>query len=204
MTPERAHTNWLVVMSKAPRMGNVKTRLARDIGASEALRFYKTNTGEVLRNIGNDPRWTTVIAAAPDIAAPEAGFWPDEMPRVPQGEGDLGQRMNGVMQMMPPGPVVLIGCDIPNVTDTRIAAAFRALGNHDAVFGPAEDGGYWLVGLKRFPHVRSIFGNVRWSTEHALADTRANLKGARVALLDTLPDIDTGADYARWKQSHGH
>ncbi|MCR9240107.1 MAG: TIGR04282 family arsenosugar biosynthesis glycosyltransferase [Rhodobiaceae bacterium] len=203
MTPERARTNWLVVMSKAPRMGNVKTRLARDIGASEALRFYKTNTGEVLRNIGNDPRWTTVIAAAPDIAAPEAGFWPDEMPRVPQGEGDLGQRMNGVMQMMPPGPVVLIGCDIPNVTDTRIAAAFRALGNHDAVFGPAEDGGYWLVGLKRFPRVPSIFGNVRWSTEHALADTRANLNGARVALLDTLPDIDTGADYDRWKQSHG-
>jgi len=204
MTPERARTNWLVVMSKAPRMGNVKTRLARDIGAAEALRFYKKNTGELLRNVGNDPRWTTVIAAAPDIAAPEAGFWPDEMPRVPQGEGDLGQRMNGVMQMMPPGPVVLIGCDIPNVTDTRTAAAVRAPGNHDAVFGPAEDGGYWLVGLKRFPHVRSIFGNVRWSTEHALADTRANLKGARVALLDTLPDIDTGADYARGKQTQGH
>lgn len=204
MTPERGYTNWLVVMSKAPRMGNVKTRLARDIGASEALRFYKTNTGEVLRNVGDDPRWTTVIAAAPDSAAPDTGFWPDEMPRVPQGEGDLGTRMDRVMKTMPPGPVVLIGCDIPNVSDTRIAAAFKALGNNDAVFGPAEDGGYWLVGLKRFPRVRSIFGNVRWSTEYALADTRANLKGARVALLDTLPDIDTGADYARWKETHGH
>ncbi len=203
MTPERAHTNWLVVMSKAPRMGNVKTRLAKDIGAAEALRFYKTNTVELLRNVGSDPRWATVIAAAPDVSAPETGFWPDAMPRVPQGEGDLGARMDGVMQIMPPGPVVLIGCDIPNVTDTRIAAAFKALGNHDAVFGPAEDGGYWLVGLKRFPRVRSIFGNVRWSTEHALADTRANLKGARVALLDTLPDIDTGADYERWKETHG-
>lgn len=204
MTPERGYTNWLVVMSKAPRMGNVKTRLARDIGASEALRFYKTNTGEVLRNVGADPRWTTVIAAAPDSAAPDTGFWPDEMPRVPQGEGNLGTRMDRVMKTMPPGPVVLIGCDIPNVSDTRIAAAFKALGNHDAVFGPAEDGGYWLVGLKRFPRVRSIFGNVRWSTEYALADTRANLKGARVALLDTLTDIDTGADYARWKETHGH
>ncbi|WOF73133.1 TIGR04282 family arsenosugar biosynthesis glycosyltransferase [Parvibaculaceae bacterium PLY_AMNH_Bact1] len=190
-------------MSKAPRMGNVKTRLAKDIGAAEALRFYKTNTVELLRNVGSDPRWATVIAAAPDVSAPETGFWPDEMPRVPQGEGDLGARMDGVMQIMPLGPVVLIGCDIPNVTDTRIAAAFKALGNHDAVFGPAEDGGYWLVGLKRFPRVRSIFGNVRWSTEHALADTRANLKGARVALLDTLPDIDTGADYERWKATHG-
>lgn len=204
MTPERGYTNWLVVMSKAPRMGNVKTRLARDIGASEALRFYKTNTGEVLRNVGDDPRWTTVIAAAPDSAVLDTGFWPGQMPRVPQGEGDLGTRMDRVMKTMPPGPVVLIGCDIPNVSDTRIAAAFKALSNHDAVFGPAEDGGYWLVGLKRFPHVRSIFDNVRWSTEHALADTRANLKDARVALLDTLPDIDTGADYARWKETHGH
>ncbi len=204
MTPERGRTNWLVVMSKAPRMGNVKTRLAKDIGASEALRFYKTNTRDLLRRVGDDPRWTTVIAAAPDVAAPESGFWPDEMPRVPQGGGDLGTRMDRVMKSMPPGPVVLIGCDIPNVTDAHIARAFDALGNHDAVFGPAEDGGYWLVGLKRFPRVRSIFDNVRWSTEHALSDTRANLKGARVALLDTLPDIDTGADYARWKRSHGH
>lgn len=203
MIPERGYTNWLVVMSKAPRMGNVKTRLAKDIGVGEALRFYKTNTNELLRKVGREPRWRTVIAAAPDSAAPDTGFWPEEMPRMPQGQGDLGQRMDRVMKTMPPGPVVLIGCDIPGVTDARIAAAFMALGNHDAVFGPAEDGGYWLVGLKRFPHVRSIFGNVRWSTEHALADTRANLNGARVALLDTLPDIDTGADYERWKQSHG-
>ena len=203
MSDQGGRSNWLVVMSKAPRMGNVKTRLARDIGATEALRFYKTNTIELLRNVGQDPRWTTVIAAAPDVATEESGFWPDEMPRVPQGGGDLGARMDRVMQTMPAGPVVLVGCDIPNVTDTRIAAAFKALGNHDAVFGPAEDGGYWLVGLKRFPRVRSIFENVRWSTEHALADTRANLANARVALLDTLPDIDTGADYVRWKQSHG-
>lgn len=203
MIPDRDRTNWLVVMSKAPRMGRVKTRLAHDIGAAEALRFYKTNTKSLLRNVGDDPRWTCVIAAAPDVAAPETGFWPGEMPRIPQGEGDLGTRMDRVMKTMPPGPVVLIGCDIPNVTDTRIAEAFDALGNHDAVFGPAEDGGYWLVGLKRFPRVPSIFGNVRWSTDHALADTRANLEGARVAQLETLPDIDTGDDYARWKQSHG-
>ncbi len=203
MIPDRGRTNWLVVMSKAPRMGRVKTRLARDIGAAEALRFYKTNTKSLLRNVGDDPRWTCVIAAAPDVAAPETGFWPGEMPRIPQGEGDLGTRMDRVMKTMPPGPVVLIGCDIPDVTDTRIAEAFDALGNHDAVFGPAEDGGYWLVGLKRFPRVPSVFGNVRWSTDHALADTRANLEGARVAQLETLPDIDTGDDYARWKQSHG-
>lgn len=197
-------TNWLVVMSKAPRIGAVKTRLARDIGGVEALRFYRSNTANLLRRLGRDPRWETVIAGAPDVLLEEDGFWPHALPRVSQGQGDLGDRMDLMMQSLPPGPVVLIGCDSPDVSSTHIAAAFKALGNHDAVFGPAEDGGYWLVGLKRRPHVRKIFRAVRWSSEHTLADTRANLVGARVALLETLTDIDTGADLARWKASNGN
>lgn len=195
--------NWLVVMSKAPRMGVVKTRLARDIGAVEAARFYRSNTQSLLQRL-DDPRWATVIAGAPDAHLNDAGFWPNTLPRVSQGQGDLGDRMSRIMRDMPQGPVVLIGCDIPDVSPVHIAAAFKALGNNDAVFGPAEDGGYWLVGLKRRPHVRKIFGNVRWSSEHALADTMANLKGASVAMLDVMPDIDTGADFARWKASHGN
>jgi len=195
-------TNWLVVMSKAPLMGAVKTRLARDIGSVEASRFYRTNTQGLLRRVGNDPRWATVIAGAPDAHLNDTGFWPDALPRVSQGQGDLGARMGSLMRDMPPGPVVLIGCDIPDVTPAHIAKAFRALGNNDAVFGPAEDGGYWLVGLKRRPHVKEIFAHVRWSSEHALGDTLFNLKDARVALLDVMPDIDTGDDLARWKSAH--
>jgi len=145
-----------------------------------------------------------VIAAAPDAALNEGGFWPDNLPRVSQGGGNLGARMDKMMQTLPPGPTVLIGCDSPDVSPTHIAAAFKALGNHDAVFGQAEDGGYWLVGLKRRPRVRNIFGQVRWSSTHTLADTRANLAGAQVALLETLTDIDTGADFARWKAAHGN
>lgn len=92
-------------------------------------------------------------------------------------------------------PVCLIGADIPGITRAHIARAFAALGGHDAVFGPADDGGYWLVGAKhpaRLPH--GLFGNVRWSTEHALADTLRTLPGWRIALTDTLRDVDTGAD----------
>jgi len=192
--------SWLVVMSKAPRMGAVKTRLARDIGAVEASRFYRSNTQSLLQRL-DDPRWATVIAGAPDAHLNDAGFWPSTLPRVSQGQGDLGDRMGRVMRDMPQGPVVLIGCDIPDVSPAHIAAAFKALGDNDAVFGPAEDGGYWLVGLKRRPHVKEIFGNVRWSSEHALADTMANLEGASIAMLDVMPDIDTGADFARWKAS---
>ncbi|WP_264211920.1 TIGR04282 family arsenosugar biosynthesis glycosyltransferase [Leisingera thetidis] len=92
-------------------------------------------------------------------------------------------------------PVCLIGADIPAITRAHIARAFAALGDHDAVFGPAADGGYWLVGAKhpsRLP--QSLFGNTRWSTGHALADTLQTLPGWRIALTDTLHDVDTGAD----------
>ncbi|MEQ9520223.1 MAG: TIGR04282 family arsenosugar biosynthesis glycosyltransferase [Parvibaculum sp.] len=193
--------NWLVVMSKAPRLGRVKTRLAKDIGAVEALRFYRTNTRALLARLGGDPRWQTVIAVAPDTSLDETGFWPDHLPRVPQGEGDLGARMDNMMRAMPPGRVVLIGCDIPALTAAHVADAFKVLGSHDAVFGPADDGGYWLVGLSRTRKTESIFGQVRWSSEHALRDTMKNLGGKRVALLETLLDIDTGADLARWNET---
>jgi len=190
--------NWLVVMSKSPRLGRVKTRLARDIGAVEALRFYRTNTRRLLSQVGKDPRWQTVIAAAPDTSLEETGFWPDHLPRVPQGGGDLGERMDNMMLAMPPGRVVLIGCDIPGLTASHIAGAFKALGSHDAVFGPADDGGYWLVGQSRKRRTERMFNNVRWSTQYTLADTMRNLAGKRIAKLETLLDIDTGADLERW------
>lgn len=194
MTPK------LVIMSKAPEMGRVKTRLARDVGKSEALRFYRSQTRSLIRRLGHDPRWQTLIAVSPLAALYEEDFWPEEVPRVWQGEGDLGARMGLMMEGLPQGPIVIIGCDIPAIRPAHIAKAFKALGRHDAVFGPAEDGGYWLVGLKRFPNVRKIFSDVRWSTPHALEDTLANLKDARLAFLETLPDIDTGADLKRWRK----
>ena len=77
-------------------------------------------------------------------------------------------------------------------------AAFDALGDADAVLGPAEDGGYWLIGLKRSPRRKPIrlFEGVRWSTEHALADTEAGLAGLRIARLETLRDVDDARDLA--------
>jgi hypothetical protein len=106
--------------------------------------------------------------------------------------------MGRALRSLPPGPAVIVGTDVPDISAAHLAAAFRALGRHDAVFGPAGDGGYWLVGLKRSPRIAEIFANVRWSTEHALADTLANLPpGFRVALLDTLNDVDNGEDLIR-------
>src|SRR5262249_22316747 len=81
------------------------------------------------------------------------------------------------------------------------AAAFRALGNHDAVLGPARDGGYWLIGLRRSrPLPAGFLDGVRWSTPHALADTRASLPRRYAgALLATLEGVGDGESYRRWR-----
>jgi glycosyltransferase A (GT-A) superfamily protein (DUF2064 family) len=100
------------------------------------------------------------------------------------------------------GRVAIIGCDIPAAGASDIAAAFRALGRADAAFGPATDGGYWLVALAPRRPARP-FAGVRWSGPHALADTLVNFAGRRVALLRKLRDVDTAQDFAAWQQAAG-
>lgn len=192
--------NHLVIFLKAPRLGTVKTRLGRDIGAVAAWKFYRDAVESLVRRLAKDKRWRTWIALSPDSAVREPGRWPRGVTLIPQGTGDLGERMDRVLRRPPPGPVVLIGADIPDVRARHIAAAFRALGNHDAAFGPAADGGYWLVGLRRRPRMPRLFRDVRWSGPHALADTLAEMpQGTRVAAVDTLEDIDDGASFMRWR-----
>jgi len=186
----------LIIMVKEPRSGRVKTRLGREIGMVEAAWWFRHQVTRLLRRI-EDPRWQTVLAVAPDRAGLAARVWPAHLPRIPQGPGDLGDRMERVLRGCPPGPVCIIGADIPGITRAHVARAFAALGHHDAVFGPATDGGYWLVGMKRVqPPPATLFREVRWSTQHALEDSIASLPGARVALVDRLQDVDTAADLA--------
>lgn len=186
----------LVIMVKEPRPGRVKTRLGAGIGMTPAARWFRRESSSLIRRLSADPRWETILAVAPDRAGMESRVWPAHLPRCPQGGGDLGDRMGRVFRAMPPGPVLIIGADIPGISRQDIAAAFRAVGDADAVFGPAEDGGYWLIGLSRTRRAapRSMFEGVRWSTEHALADTERSLGDARIARVRTLRDVDTAAD----------
>ena len=181
-------------MLKEPRPGRVKTRLGRDLGMVRAAWWFRHQSHRVIRTL-DDPRWRTVLAVSPDRAGLTSRVWPARLGREPQGRGDLGDRMARIFRSMPPGPVVIVGADIPGVSRDHIMRAFRALGDHDAVFGPAADGGYWLVGLKRVAAPPAgLFRDVRWSTEHALSDSLATLPGLRIALLDRLCDVDTAAD----------
>lgn len=189
----------LMIMVKAPRLGQVKRRLAADIGDVAACWFYRRSTTTLLRRLAHDARWQTWLALTPDRFAAKGRWWPATR-RIPQGGGDLGRRMATLLRHPPPGPVVIVGSDIPDIAPRHIDTAFKALGDHDLVFGPAEDGGYWLVGARRRPHLPDPFRGVRWSTERALADSLANIEGRySVALLDELQDIDDGAALARWR-----
>jgi rSAM/selenodomain-associated transferase 1 len=184
----------LVVMAKTPVVGAVKTRLVREIGVATATRFARQATAALLQRLARDPRWQTTLAVSPD-AAVTGRCWPHGIARIGQGRGDLGRRMQRLMQRMPPGPVAIVGTDVPGITPTLIAHAFRRLGRHDAVFGPAADGGYWLVGMRRRPRLLRLFANVRWSSEYALADTLANLSGRDIGFVATLEDVDDARSF---------
>ena len=150
---------------------------------------------DFVQRLAADPRWSTTLAVAPDRAGLESRFWPAGVARMPQGGGDLGDRMARALRAMPPGPVLIVGADIPGITPARVAEAVAALGDHDAVLGPAPDGGYWLIGVKH-PHrlPPSLFDGVRWSSARARVDTIATLPGWRIAEVATLRDVDTAAD----------
>lgn len=180
----------VIVFARAPRLGQVKRRLARDVGDRAALRFYTRTLMRLLWSLSHDRRFRTVVATTPDFA------WlslPPGVGRIRQGHGDLGDRMHRACARFRRGRVAIVGSDIPDLVADDVARAFRALGWADGVFGPAADGGYWLVGLgpRRPAHP---FASVRWSGPHALRDTLANFTGRRVAHLRVLRDVDTAKD----------
>lgn len=194
----------LVLFVRAPLLGTGKRRLARDIGGVWALRFERMMLGLLVRRLRHDRRWQLRLAVTPDRARSRTRLWPRGVPIAPQGAGDLGTRMRRAIASCPPGPVVLVGSDIPALAAHHVAEVFRLLGPHDLVFGPAEDGGFWLVGARRCPRLPPLFGPVRWSGPHALADVVANLpRRVSVGLAASLEDVDDGVSYRRLAPRRG-
>ncbi|MGB0506843.1 MAG: TIGR04282 family arsenosugar biosynthesis glycosyltransferase [Pikeienuella sp.] len=183
----------LIIFLKEPRLGRVKTRLAADIGSVAATNWYRHQSTRLINRLERDPRWQVELAVSPDRAT-SSRCWPLHLLRYGQGGGGLGERMARALKVGQ-GPTILIGADIPNVTPGHIADAFHRLAGADAVFGPANDGGFWLVGLSHPAHApRHLFANARWSTPHAMADAAATMKGGRIAYAQQMTDVDNGAD----------
>jgi rSAM/selenodomain-associated transferase 1 len=185
----------VIVFARAPRLGTVKRRLASDIGDRAALRFHIATLTALLLALKTCRRFDVVLAVTPDRAHVRL---PVPIPRIDQGPGDLGRRMSGALGRY--RRVALMGADIPQANAADVTNAFRRLGTADAVFGPASDGGYWLIALgPRRP--AELFGPCRWSTEHALADTLKRFRHHRVGFIRCLSDVDTAADYRRHQAS---
>lgn len=185
----------VIIFVKAPQAGRVKTRLGADVGMGRAAALFRIMTERTISEAMKGP-WRTVLTVDPPRAV--AGFetlWPSQLVRTPQARGDLGARMRHAFNIAPPGPVVIIGADAPGLRARHLREAFAVLKGADVVFGPAEDGGYWLIGLSRRRATPGLFNGVRWSTKHALADTIKTLPSQfRIQYLERLRDIDTAHD----------
>lgn len=198
----RGFERHLVIMARVPRLCQGKRRLARDLGELATWRFQRRQLAELLRRLNKPGWWQLWLCLTPDrLSLPSDLPLPSGSRVLRQGRGDLGQRMARPFRRLPPGPLVMIGADIPGIEAEDVEQAFRCLGRRPWVFGPADDGGYWLIGARRRPAappvMRLPFDGVRWGSNHALGDTLGNLESRDVALLHELIDVDTAADLAR-------
>lgn len=191
----------LLIYTKPPVMGLSKTRLARGLGRTEARRIAGYLLSHTLRTVRASGCEVT-LHVAPDSAAGQPGrFARTPFHLRPQGPGSLGDRLARGFDEAPPGPVLFIGADAPGLTPALLRNALRLLARNDAVFGPAEDGGFWLFGLHKRIGARAPFADVRWSGPHAMQDVWANLPPhARVGLLPMLADIDEADDWYAWRE----
>ncbi len=186
----------IIVFVKEPRPGFVKTRLAFVIGDEAACKAYRQLTETVLEKLASLPN--VEIHFTPDDAKGEIKGWLRKgCVAKPQDNGDLGQRMHRAFEEAD-GAAIIIGSDCPYLETSDLQAASDTLQTHDAVMGPAADGGFWLIGLAApYP---AMFEGVHWSTHTALKETLANaeLMNLSFQLLRELIDVDTVEEWKKW------
>lgn len=193
----------ILIFARTPELGKVKTRLAAEVGDAAALDLYHRLLAHTCDTVTRSGFPARAHLAGP---MPDTDLWSDAgFRRFPQADGDLGARMSAAFaQAFADGvrSVVIIGTDCPGLSPAHLHEAMKALETHEAVVGPAEDGGYWLLGLSA--PVRSIFQNKAWSTDTVLRDTLADFKalGMSVARLEVLRDVDTAADLLALAEEH--
>lgn len=185
--------NLILIFTRNPELGKVKTRLAASIGNQNALdvyRFLLKHTQEIVSKVDATRR----ILYSEEII--DYDIWDNKIyQKALQSGTDLGEKMkNAFAEGFKNGykKTVIIGTDLYDLEASNIEIAFQKLENHDVVIGPAEDGGYYLLGLKCIPE--NIFSNKKWSTETVFKDTLNDIVNYKVHLLDTKNDIDTVDD----------
>ena len=188
-----AHKNLIITFTRNPELGKVKTRLAKTIGETSALAIYiklLEHTESVLRNIDSDK------AVYYSVKIRENDLWDSNRYQKHQQFGDdLGIRMQNAFKAgfdAGYNKIVIVGSDLHDLEPKHITQAFEALDTNDVTIGPAEDGGYYLLGMKTLH--KDVFENKNWGTETVFDDTIKNLKNESVFLLEQLNDVDTYED----------
>lgn len=181
----------VALFTRWPETGKAKTRLIPAIGAEAAAALHKRLTERMVATVraAGLPLEVRSTGAAPQAFRDWLG--PD-VSVVDQGEGDLGQRLARTAETT---PVLLLGADVPDVTPAHLTEAAALLTSHRLVIGPAEDGGYWLLGLSEA--MPQLFAGIAWGTETVFAATLARA-ASPPALLPMLADLDRPEDLARW------
>jgi len=181
--------NLLIIFTRNPELGKVKTRLAKTIGAEKALAIYKfllAHTKKVTENIACDK------AVYYSVKVREDDLWNGEIYQKKQQLGeDLGIRMQNAFQdAFANGyeKVLIVGSDLIDLSEEIIEKGFLQLASNDVVIGPAEDGGYYLLGMKSVHP--NVFKNKNWGTSSVREETLNDLKDKKVHLLNELNDAD--------------
>lgn len=193
---KRIRNSALIIFEKNAVQGKVKTRLAATIGEERALQVYKQlvmHTHTQIQQLENVDR---VIFFSDFIEKSPLQMFQPEFEEIQAG-GDLGERMSNAFQsLFQRGykKVIIIGTDCPEIKTAHIETAFRSLEKNEVCIGPALDGGYFLLGMRRF--YESLFQNIPWSSSVVTAKTteKLNLQNISFELLKTLRDLDTAED----------
>jgi rSAM/selenodomain-associated transferase 1 len=196
----------LLVFLKYPEPGRVKTRLAAAVGPDRAAALYREMIDTVFSRLQPVRHRVTLVGyfdGAPEAAFAEWQARADEW--WPQPAGGLGTRLDTGFRLGAGrgGPVLAVGTDCLDISTELLDAALDTLNNRDAVFGPAHDGGYYLVGTAR--QISGFFDGVPWSSEHTLSEhlSLCGRNGWSVGLLPSLHDIDTFDDWQAYCRREG-
>jgi len=189
----------LGILCRAPIPGQVKSRLAEDVGDSAAVEVY-SQIGKRVVAAAAGSGYRTIVWFTPPHEGAFVREWLDGVGRVefrPQSPGHQGARIAAALgRQFADGAdrAILIGTDCPGVDRRLVTEAFAALSGFDLILGPAVDGGYYLIGLRE-PQP-DLFAGIPWATTAVLAQTRARAQrlGLRLHLLKPLRDVDTGRD----------
>ncbi len=183
----------LLIFTRNPELGKVKTRLARSVGDKTALNIYKFL---ITKTIKSTLRVNADKAVYYSVKVRENDIWDSKTYQKHQQKGeDLGIRMlNAFQNGFKSGyeKIIIIGSDLYDLSTEEIDKAFEYLNSNDVVIGPALDGGYYLLGMKKL--YKNIFQNKAWGTETVRKDTLKNLIDSKVKLLEKKNDIDVYED----------